>query len=101
MHLLNIPKSEADKILLKLNLKAAFYFKTFIVNILLVTMVWLLSLTGLIDTMIMHFFHVKPEVSNMILMNLISFWKIANLVFFLAPGIAVCWMARHMKRHMK
>jgi hypothetical protein len=100
-HFEHIPKNEIEKKLFKLALKAGFYFRVFVINIALVTIVWLLSLTGLYEGILVHFMKTTPEMANMYMMNLLGFWKIINVAFFLAPGLAICWGIMHIKKHMK
>jgi len=101
MHFEHMPKNEIEKKLFKLSLKAGFYFRAFVINILAIILVWLLSMTGFYEALLNHFLKATPEVSNMYMMSMIGLWKIANFAFFLAPGLAIWWEICHIKKHMK
>jgi len=66
-------------------------FKAFVINLVVIILVWLLSLTGIYTVLMERYFAFNAMQTTMYLAVLISFWKILNVVFFLVPAIAIHW----------
>jgi len=80
--------------------KGNFLFRAFIVNIVLVTLVWLLSLTGFY-TWAMHVFtHFTPEESADYIIIVIGLWKVGGVLLFLVPALAAWWEACMFKKYL-
>jgi hypothetical protein len=69
-------------------------FKAFIINLLLVVLVWLMSLSGAVAHLMAIFFGFSADQTRAYMADIIGFWKVANVVFFLVPAIAIHWEYR-------
>ncbi len=68
--------------------------KAFVINLLLITFAWLMSLGGVTANMMSAFFGFSADQTRAYMANIIGFWKVLNVVFFLIPAIAIHWEYR-------
>lgn len=71
--------------------------KAFIINLLIVTLVWLMLLSGVTTKLMSTFFGFSADQTLTYMANIIGFWKVLNVVFFLIPAIAIHWEYRGKK----
>jgi hypothetical protein len=69
-------------------------FKAFVINLLLVVLVWLMSLSGAAAHLMAAFFGFSVDQTRAYMADIIGFWKVLNVVFFLVPAIAIHWEYR-------
>ncbi|MBN9051532.1 MAG: hypothetical protein J0H78_18900 [Rhizobiales bacterium] len=69
-------------------------FKAFIINLLVIIVAWLMSLSGVTSNAMATFFGFSADQTRMYMANVIGFWKVLNVVFFLVPAIAIHWEYR-------
>jgi len=68
--------------------------KAFIINLLVIIIAWLVSLGGVTTSLMSAFFGFSVDQTHMYMANIIGFWKVLNVVFFLIPAIAIHWEYR-------
>ncbi|HWM82261.1 MAG TPA: hypothetical protein VNQ56_09385 [Pseudolabrys sp.] len=69
-------------------------FKAFIINLLAIVVAWLMSLSGVATNMMATFFGFGADQTRIYMADIIGFWKVLNVVFFLIPAIAIHWEYR-------
>lgn len=69
-------------------------FKSFIINLIVIVIAWLLSLSGVFTNLMQTFFGFDAHQSHMYMAGMIGIWKILNVVLFLIPAIAIHWEYR-------
>lgn len=69
-------------------------FKAFIINLIVIVVVWLLSLSGVFRNLTQTFFGFDAHQSRIYVAGMIGIWKILNVVLFLIPAIAIHWEYR-------
>lgn len=69
-------------------------FKAFIINLVVIVFAWLMSLSGITANVMTTFFGLSADQARAYMANIISFWKVLNVVFFLIPAIAIHWEYR-------
>ncbi|PWJ82248.1 hypothetical protein C7441_10914 [Pseudaminobacter salicylatoxidans] len=69
-------------------------FKAFIINLLVIIFAWLMSLSGVTTVLMSAFFGFSVDQTRMYMADIIGFWKVLNVVFFLIPAIAIHWEYR-------
>ncbi|CAH1653352.1 conserved hypothetical protein [Hyphomicrobiales bacterium] len=69
-------------------------FKAFIINLLIITLAWLISLSGATANLMASFFGFSVDQTHVYMANIIGFWKVLNVVLFLVPAIAIHWEFR-------
>ncbi|MDR1697212.1 MAG: hypothetical protein LBR41_03270 [Rickettsiales bacterium] len=72
----------------KFRMKRNIKFKGFVVNIVLMLIVWLCAKWGAFNGM-----HADPAAVAMYVGMFCGMWKLFNIVFFLTPAIAYWWEA--------
>lgn len=68
--------------------------KAFLINLLVILLAWLMSLNGVASNVMAIFFGFSADQTRMYMANIIGFWKVLNVVFFLIPAIAIHWEYR-------
>ncbi|MBA8841112.1 hypothetical protein [Ochrobactrum sp. RH2CCR150] len=68
--------------------------KAFVINLLFIIFAWLMSLTGVTASAMSVFFGFSADQTHIYMANIIGFWKVLNVVFFLIPAIAIHWEYR-------
>ena len=66
-------------------------FKAFVLNYILVLVVWLLSLTELFPYLMSFFFQFDSLETAVFMVNIFGIWKTLGVVFFLIPAAAIHW----------
>lgn len=66
-------------------------FRAFIINLIVIVVAWLLSLSGASTDLMQTFFGFDAHQSRMYIASMIGIWKILNVVLFLIPAIAIHW----------
>ena len=69
-------------------------FKAFIINLIVIVVTWLLSLSSVFTNLMQAFFGFDTLQGHMYVAGMIGIWKILNVVLFLIPAIAVHWEYR-------
>lgn len=69
-------------------------FKAFIINLVVIVFAWLMSLSGVTTNVMTTFFGFSADQTRAYMANIIGFWKVLNVVFFLIPAIAIHWEYR-------
>ncbi|MFG1344922.1 hypothetical protein V5F59_08505 [Xanthobacter autotrophicus DSM 431] len=69
-------------------------FKAFVINLVVITLTWLLSLGGATTNLMTAFFGFSADQTHMYMANIIGFWKVLNVVLFLVPALAIHWEYR-------
>ncbi len=69
-------------------------FKAFIINLIVIVVAWLLSLSSIFTNLMQAFIGFDPHQSHMYMAGMIGIWKILNVVLFLIPAIAIHWEYR-------
>lgn len=69
-------------------------FKAFVINLVVITLTWLLSLGGATTNLMTTFFGFSADQTHMYMANIIGFWKVLNVVLFLVPALAIHWEYR-------
>ena len=69
-------------------------FKAFIINLIVIVVAWLLSLSSVFTNLMQLFFGFDARQSNMYIAGMIGIWKILNVAIFLIPAIAIHWEYR-------
>jgi len=69
-------------------------FKAFIINLIIIVVAWLLSLSSVFTNLMQAFFGFDAHQSHMYMAGMIGIWKILNVVLFLIPAIAIHWEYR-------
>jgi hypothetical protein len=69
-------------------------FRAFIINLIVIVVTWLLSLSSAFTSLMQTFFSFDPHKSHVYMAGIIGIWKILNVVFFLVPAIAIHWEYR-------
>jgi hypothetical protein len=69
-------------------------FKAFIINLIVIIVIWLLSLSSAFANLMQSFFGFDAHQSHMYMAGMIGIWKILNVVLFLIPAIAIHWEYR-------
>ena len=87
----NMPKEEMDYIMHKLYHKRNTLFRAFLINYVLVFLVWILSMTGIYDSLVGFFMPNMPVDFDAYMLWLLGAWKIAGIVLFLVPAFATWW----------
>lgn len=73
-------------------------FKAFLVNLVLMILVWLLCKSGMMDWAVANA-EVNGDFLRWQCMMGMGLWKILNIVFFLAPAIAIWWERKCIEHH--
>ena len=68
--------------------------RAFIINLIVIVVAWLLSLTNVFTNLMQSFFGFDAHQSHMYIASMIGIWKILNVVLFLIPAIAIHWEYR-------
>ncbi len=66
-------------------------FKCFIINYIVIVLVWGVSFSNFFPYMMEKFFLFGPEETARYFAFMLGFWKIINAIFFLVPAIAIHW----------
>jgi uncharacterized membrane protein len=69
-------------------------FRSFIINLIVIVVAWLLSFTSVFSDLMRSFFGFDAHQSHMYMATMIGIWKILNVVLFLIPAIAIHWEYR-------
>ena len=69
-------------------------FKAFIINLIVIVVAWLLSLSSVFANLMQTFFGFDADQSHIYMADMIGIWKILNVVLFLIPAIAIHWEYR-------
>ncbi len=85
-----MPREQMNWIAHKLYHKQHMMFKAFLINIVLMLLVWLICKTGMFDGMMTDNAG-YAELVKFQAMGWMAIWKIANVVLFLVPAIAAWW----------
>lgn len=73
-------------------------FKAFIINYILVVLVWLLHLTWLYNFLMQCFFSFDSKETAALMVYLFGAWKVLATTFFLVPAIAIhCSLKKEKK----
>ncbi|MCL2331573.1 MAG: hypothetical protein FWC61_03455 [Proteobacteria bacterium] len=75
----------------KMRAKRNILFRAFLINYILVFLVWLCSLMPWYQNLLMHFMPMSGPQIQMYLMEIFGLWKIAGVVLFLVPALATWW----------
>ena len=73
-------------------------FKAFLISYVAVFVVWLISLTPFFGWAFGAFTNFPPEAMGMYMMVMFGVWKIASVVLFLIPALAIWWEMASFKR---
>jgi len=63
----------------------------FVINYVLIFVVWLVMLTGLYHVIMDWFFGMHPHHITWFIVHLLGWWKVLGAVFFLVPALAIQW----------
>ena len=69
-------------------------FKAFVINLIVIVVTWLLSLSSVFTDLMQTFFSFDAHKSHVYMAGMIGIWKILNVVLFLVPAIAIHWEYR-------
>lgn len=69
-------------------------FKAFIINLAVIIAAWLMTLSGLVTSLMAMFFGFSAEQTHIYMAYIIGVWKVLNVVLFLIPAIAIHWEYR-------
>jgi hypothetical protein len=69
-------------------------FKAFIINLIVIAVAWLLSLSNVFTHLMQMLFGFDAHPSHTYMAGMIGIWKILNVVLFLVPAIAIHWEYR-------
>ena len=72
--------------------------RAFAIHLVLVTFVWILSLTGLYTHLMHVFLHLDPDEAVIYMAYLLGAWKIGGVLLFLTPALATCWEIHAAKK---
>lgn len=75
-------------------------FRAFIINLLVIIFAWLMTLSGVTTNVMAAYFGFSAEQTRVYMANVIGFWKVLNVVFFLIPAIAIHWEYRANRRQL-
>ncbi|MDR2769832.1 MAG: hypothetical protein LBB08_00095 [Rickettsiales bacterium] len=96
---MNMPADQMDRIMHKMYHKKRVLFRAFLINLALVVAVYLLNIAGVFSAEWMGRMMMCPaaEAEHQV-MNLLGLWKIAGVVFFLVPALAMWWECNCIKK---
>lgn len=94
MEVIFTPGMHMEKMLHKLRHKRNVLFKTFLINLALIIIVWLLSMTPFYSWVMGW----SDAQMNVYIYSMIGLWKILNVTFFLCPAIANAWEIHTCKK---
>lgn len=85
------------KCLKKLNFKKKFFWKYFIISLLLMLLACFITkfCGNLLYNMTAHFFNITRNEYDLCVVHCMSLWKILIFQFALAPALALCWLKKH------
>ncbi|MCL1891956.1 MAG: CPP1-like family protein [Alphaproteobacteria bacterium] len=84
----------------KLKQKRNILFRAFLINYVVILLAWLVSMTPFYMGLLMHFMPgINAIEANMYLMTLFGIWKIAGVVLFLIPALAIWWEQCMMQKY--
>ena len=93
-------KDKMEYFYLKIRHKRNFLLRTFAINWLLVLFVWMIWMIPAMQHLTMWFMKGTADQANMYMVWMIGFWKIANVLLFLAPALAAWWEMCMMEKKM-
>ncbi|MCL2629508.1 MAG: hypothetical protein FWD33_02345 [Alphaproteobacteria bacterium] len=100
--MINMPKmskTEVDHMMMKLYHRRNINFRAFLINIVWITAAWLLTLTGFYDWIMGMFVAWDAKMLETYMYVMIGIAKIAGVVFFLVPGLAIWWEMSCLKKY--
>jgi len=87
----NMPREEMDSIMHHLYHKRNILFRAFLINYVLVFLVWLLSMSGIYNSLVGFFIPNMPVDLDTYMIWILGIWKVAGVLFFLVPALAIWW----------
>ena len=83
---------------LKLLSKQRIYFRAFFINFALVVLVWLLTLCPQFMYFAVRITGISLPFLYVSAISFLAIWKLAGVVFFLIPAIAIWWERKMLKK---
>ncbi|MDR0809055.1 MAG: hypothetical protein LBE86_08010 [Gemmobacter sp.] len=65
--------------------------RAFVINLAVIILAWLFTLSGLVTTLMAMFFNFLPAETHLYMAYLLGIWKILNVTLFLVPALAIHW----------
>jgi len=84
----------------KMRQKRNTLFRAFVINAVAIFLVWLLMMTPFYGWAMGTFTPFTPADAQMYLFDLIGVWKLAGVVLFLVPALAIWWEMAACKKKM-
>ncbi|MCL2339089.1 MAG: hypothetical protein FWC51_04015 [Proteobacteria bacterium] len=81
----------------KMQIKRNTLFRAFLINYVAVFIVWLITLTPFYGWAMATFTHFPPEAADLYVMNILGIWKVAGVILFLIPALAIWWEMAALK----
>lgn len=83
---------------MKLLSKQRIYLRAFFINLALVILVWLLTLCPQFMYMAVRITGISLPYLYVSAISFLAIWKLAGVVFFLVPAIAIWWERKMLKK---
>ncbi len=90
-------KEYKEMLELKLLSKQRVYFRAFLINLLMVVLVWLLTLWPAFMYFAVRITGISLPYLYVSAISFLAIWKLAGVVFFLVPALAVWWERKMLK----
>ncbi|MDR1027694.1 MAG: hypothetical protein LBL46_04740 [Rickettsiales bacterium] len=99
--MLNMPKDQMQMIAHKLHHKRNTLLKAFVINIALVVVFWLVSMSGFYFGMMEHLMmSCDAQTVAKYTYDFIGLWKVLGVVLFLVPALAAHWELKCVEKHL-
>ena len=83
----------------KLRMKQHILLRAFAINLALLFIVWIFSLSTNVMELIAFATNVPTTLVYMNMLNWLAIWDIAGAVLFLVPALAIWWQRAALKKH--
>jgi len=97
--MVKMPKDQMEYMTHKMFHKRNFLFKTFLINLIMVVIGFILSGSEVFIALAGHYMHYSAEQMHAYTLDLVGVWFFANLLVFFAPAVAAWWELNSMKSY--
>lgn len=92
---------ERKTIMHKLHFKRNILFRSFVINYAFILVAWGLSYTSWYMNLIARFMGCNVPEAMRYFYEMVGIWKIASVIFFLVPALAIWWEMKYFKKFQK
>ncbi len=98
--MMKMPKDEMARIEHKLYHKQRVLLRAFLINIILIFVAWLMTLSIGFMEWAAGLLSMPPALLYINMVNWLAIWDIAGVVLFLIPGLAMWWERCSIRKNM-